>query len=55
MSDPKNIFNYFQIMRLNNELQQRILEKKIALEIEEEEIAKVEQILERAGSLEIYT
>ena len=29
-------------MRLNNELQQRILEKKIALEIEEEEIAKVQ-------------
>jgi hypothetical protein len=41
-------------MRLNNELQQRILEKKIALEIEEEEIVKVDQILERAGSLEIY-
>ena len=44
----------FQITRLNNELQQRILEKKIALEIEEEEILKVDQILEKAGTLEIY-
>ncbi len=43
-----------QITRLNSELEQRILEKKIALEIEEEEIMKVDQILEKTGTLEIY-
>ena len=41
-------------MRLNSELQQRILEKKISVEIEEEEVEKIEQILEKAGTLEIY-
>ena len=41
-------------MRLNSELQQRILEKKISLEIEEEEVQKIDQILEKAGTLEIY-
>ena len=41
-------------MQLNSELQQRILDKKISLEIEEEEIQKIDQILEKAGTLEIY-
>jgi hypothetical protein len=42
------------VTRLNNDLQQKILEKKIALEFEEEEMEKVDLILEKAATLEIY-
>ena len=40
--------------RLNNDLQQKILEKKISIELEEEDIQKVDMILEKASTMEIY-